>query len=295
MPATPRAGRRRLAGEHVDDAAEQHRFGELRAGQQQIGAGQDPAQPRLFAEQFEDARVKAKQGHEAGRSGRRDGKLGCILIRDRPRDTASTSRPLRRLRPTRPAAAALRRSACIGSGNPTSIRWLAMAGLSGRTATKDIRDVCTKGYVFRHWAFGRDGDGGGGGADHGRAGVGVCGLGASGCFDRRPRPMASPMSAPGAGFIGAAVVRQPQRRLPASSAPASRSPQPRTGAIITIYMAMRRAITVAARSITVAGRPIMVAGMDQRPVLSRTSERRLVTFRICKLFVGRFRRSTNFL
>ena len=48
-----------LAGENVDDPAEQHRLGELRAGQQQIGAGKDPAQPRLFAEQPEDAGIKA--------------------------------------------------------------------------------------------------------------------------------------------------------------------------------------------------------------------------------------------
>ena len=69
-----RPGRRRrqrtaggLAGEHVDDAAEQHRLGELRAGQQQIGDGENPAQPRLLAEQFEDAGIKAKHGH-AGRT-----------------------------------------------------------------------------------------------------------------------------------------------------------------------------------------------------------------------------------
>ena len=56
-------GRGRLAGENVDDAAEQHRLGELRAGQQQIGAGENPAQPRLLAEQLKDARIEAKQGH----------------------------------------------------------------------------------------------------------------------------------------------------------------------------------------------------------------------------------------
>ena len=32
-----------FAGENVDDPAEQHRLGELRTGQQQIGAGEDPA------------------------------------------------------------------------------------------------------------------------------------------------------------------------------------------------------------------------------------------------------------
>ena len=53
----------RLAGQHVDDLAEQHRLGELRAGQQQVGKGENPAQPRLLAEQLEDAGVKAQHGH----------------------------------------------------------------------------------------------------------------------------------------------------------------------------------------------------------------------------------------
>ncbi|MGY3618774.1 hypothetical protein ACVJGD_004970 [Bradyrhizobium sp. USDA 10063] len=64
----------RLAREHVDDLAEQHRLGELRAGEQEIGAGQDPAEPRLLAEQFEHANVKTKQRHAA------------ILIRDRTQE-----------------------------------------------------------------------------------------------------------------------------------------------------------------------------------------------------------------
>ena len=76
----------RLAGQHVDDAAEQHRLGELRTGQQQVGAGQNPAQPCLLAEQFEHAGIKANQGHraadsEAGVAGR--DRLSRILIRDR--------------------------------------------------------------------------------------------------------------------------------------------------------------------------------------------------------------------
>jgi hypothetical protein len=37
----------------------------LRTGQQQIGAGKDPAQPRFLAEQFKDACIEAKQGHAA--------------------------------------------------------------------------------------------------------------------------------------------------------------------------------------------------------------------------------------
>jgi len=35
----------------------------LRAGEQQVGAGEQPAQPCFFAEQFEDARIKPNQGH----------------------------------------------------------------------------------------------------------------------------------------------------------------------------------------------------------------------------------------
>ena len=61
-----RARCRGLAGEHVDDAAEQHGLGELRGGQQQIGDRQHPAQPRLLAEQFENAGVEA-EGWACGR------------------------------------------------------------------------------------------------------------------------------------------------------------------------------------------------------------------------------------
>ena len=82
---------RRLAGEHVDDAAEQHRFGELRAGQQQIGGGEDPAQPRLFAEQLAGRARKGEtwtcrrdsQRGVAGRTAVRS----SILVRECPRDT----------------------------------------------------------------------------------------------------------------------------------------------------------------------------------------------------------------
>ena len=55
--------RRWFAGEDIDDAAEQHRFGELRGGQAQVGAGENPAQPRLLAEQFKNAGIEAEQGH----------------------------------------------------------------------------------------------------------------------------------------------------------------------------------------------------------------------------------------
>jgi len=48
------------------------------AGQEQISGGQDPAQPRLFAEQLQDTRVETKQGHavlgtqKSDRRGRND-------------------------------------------------------------------------------------------------------------------------------------------------------------------------------------------------------------------------------
>ena len=61
-PGRVRAGDR-LAGEHVDDPAEQHGFRELRGGEQQIGERQQPAQPRLLAEQLENAGVEAENGH----------------------------------------------------------------------------------------------------------------------------------------------------------------------------------------------------------------------------------------
>ena len=79
----------RLAGQHVDDLAEQHRFGELRAGQQQIGAGQNPAQPRLLAEQFEDAGVKAQHGQAGRIRGDSGDRSDRILIRDRGQGPAS--------------------------------------------------------------------------------------------------------------------------------------------------------------------------------------------------------------
>jgi hypothetical protein len=44
----------------------------LRAREQEIGAREDPAEPRLLAEQFEDAGIEAKQGHEAKKLGGRE-------------------------------------------------------------------------------------------------------------------------------------------------------------------------------------------------------------------------------
>ena len=92
-----------IAGEHIDDAPEQHRLGELRPGQQQVGAGQDPAQPRLLAEQLQDARVEAKQGH-AGGPAERSVQAG-ILSRERPRRYSARAGDLPPLPDRRPRAA----------------------------------------------------------------------------------------------------------------------------------------------------------------------------------------------
>ena len=81
----PERPRRRLAGQDIDDTAEQHRLGELRAGQQQIGAGQDPAQPCLLAEQFKNAGIEAKQGHTVTDSGGQSGRsFGCASNQGSP-------------------------------------------------------------------------------------------------------------------------------------------------------------------------------------------------------------------
>ncbi len=50
-------------GERVDDAAEQHRLRELRAGQRQVGECEQPAQPGLVAEQAQHTRIKLHQFH----------------------------------------------------------------------------------------------------------------------------------------------------------------------------------------------------------------------------------------
>src|SRR5215468_9513298 len=65
------------AREHVDDAPEQHGLGELRAGEQQIGEGENPAELRLLAEQFEDAGIEAEEVHAELCDGRRS---AAILI-----------------------------------------------------------------------------------------------------------------------------------------------------------------------------------------------------------------------
>ena len=69
-PGRVRAGHR-LAGENVDDPAEQHGFGELRARQQEIGDREQPAQSRLLAEQLENAGVETEYGHAGDELGRR--------------------------------------------------------------------------------------------------------------------------------------------------------------------------------------------------------------------------------
>ena len=61
---------RRLRGalrahQRVDDAAEQHRLGELRDRERHIGAGEHPAEPRLGAEQAKHARIELEEIHRA--------------------------------------------------------------------------------------------------------------------------------------------------------------------------------------------------------------------------------------
>jgi hypothetical protein len=53
-----RATGRRL-GERVNDPTEQHRFRKLRACQNHIRQGQQPAKPGLVAEQYEHAHIEA--------------------------------------------------------------------------------------------------------------------------------------------------------------------------------------------------------------------------------------------
>ncbi len=49
--------------QQIDDAAEQHRLGELRNGQSHIGERQGPAQSAVRPELFKDAAVKAEKTH----------------------------------------------------------------------------------------------------------------------------------------------------------------------------------------------------------------------------------------
>ena len=55
------------AGQRIDDAAEQHRLGERRGGERDIGERQQPAEPHLRAEQAEHAGVEAEHGVRRGR------------------------------------------------------------------------------------------------------------------------------------------------------------------------------------------------------------------------------------
>ena len=50
-------------GERIDDAAEQHRLRELRAGQRQVGEREQPSQPGFVAEQAQHTRIKLYQFH----------------------------------------------------------------------------------------------------------------------------------------------------------------------------------------------------------------------------------------
>ena len=85
--------------------------------------------------------------------------------------------------------------------------------------------------------------------------------GRDGC---RPAPATRPISAPAAGIIAVAAVPPRQRPSPASSAPALRSPPPRTAATIMTAMAT----TAAAPAITAAARLITAARLLRRRLLS---------------------------
>ena len=52
-------------GQHVDDAAKQHRFGKLRHRQGQIGNDKQADQAALVAQLGQDAGVKAQQRHRS--------------------------------------------------------------------------------------------------------------------------------------------------------------------------------------------------------------------------------------
>ncbi len=59
------------AHQRVDDPAEQDRFGKLRGCKSHVGDGENPAEPRLGAEQAENAGVKLEEIHWEDRVGRR--------------------------------------------------------------------------------------------------------------------------------------------------------------------------------------------------------------------------------
>ena len=59
-----RLSARLCAGERVDDLAEQHRLGELRDRQREIGDGQEPAEPPLLPEQPQHPDIQANEFHD---------------------------------------------------------------------------------------------------------------------------------------------------------------------------------------------------------------------------------------
>jgi len=61
-PCQRLAGRLRLR-HAVDDAAEEHRLGELRDGQRQIGADQNQRQPRLRTQKTQHPRINLEDRH----------------------------------------------------------------------------------------------------------------------------------------------------------------------------------------------------------------------------------------
>ena len=54
------------AGQRIDDAAEQHRLGELGGRQRHVGERQHPAEPGLLAEQLQHAHVQTDEIHGLG-------------------------------------------------------------------------------------------------------------------------------------------------------------------------------------------------------------------------------------
>ena len=53
------------AGQRIDDAPEQDRFGELGGGQRHVGQGQHPAEGRFVAQELQYARVQTDEIHDA--------------------------------------------------------------------------------------------------------------------------------------------------------------------------------------------------------------------------------------
>jgi hypothetical protein len=133
----------------------------------------------------------------------------------------------------------------FGFGNLICARWLAMRGLSGQAATEDIEMFARKGVFSSIGRAARAGDRCGGGADGVRA---VAGSGRLRAIGQGPVGTTATSDATDfsarRGTIAAAAAPPRQRLLPASSAPALRSPRPRTAATIMTPTA----ITAAARS-----------------------------------------------